>query len=144
VPLPCLSPYDESAVPHNDFVTIAKGTVSGRHGADTLPPNVSSESLTGTDEFALDVGPRHKLLSPDQRVLVDARGPGEWIVRSPAGGRSLHIYRLGAGDWLVSEVGLGNEGRGADLQQALSVLSAGGVQPDWWDVAANGLSPVVM
>jgi hypothetical protein len=87
------------------------------------------------------MGSQIKLLSPDQRVLVDTRGPGEWIVHAPAGGRSLHVYRLEADDWLVSEVGRDNHGRGTDLRQALVVLSAGAETPDWWDAALSALSP---
>jgi hypothetical protein len=33
----------------------------------------------------------HAAGNADERVLVDARGPGEWIVDVPDGGRSLHI-----------------------------------------------------
>jgi sarcosine oxidase gamma subunit len=87
------------------------------------------------------MGSQIKLLSPDQRVVVDVRGPGEWIVHSPAGGRSLHVYRLAPADWLVSEVGRGSEGRGTDLRQALATLSAGVPPPEWWDVAAETLYP---
>jgi len=78
-----------------------------------------------------------------ERLVIDVRGPGEWIVGTPAGGRSLHVYRLARGDWLVSEVGRGNEGRGRDLQQALAALSAGwstGARvPDWWGLLAETL-----
>jgi sarcosine oxidase gamma subunit len=77
----------------------------------------------------------------DQRIVVDARGPGEWIVAVPAGGRSLHVYMLAPADWLVSEVGRGSEGRGTDLKQALAVLSGGASSPDWWDVVAAKLDP---
>ena len=80
-----------------------------------------------------------KLPSLDQQVLVDVRGPGEWIVGAPAGGRSLHVYRLESADWLVSEVGRDNEGRGTDLKQALAALSIGIGSPDWWDVVAGAL-----
>jgi hypothetical protein len=87
------------------------------------------------------MGSQIELLSPDQRVAVDVRGPGEWIVRPPAGGRSLHVYRLAPADWLVSEVGLGSEGRGTDLRQALAALSAGVPPPEWWGVADGTLCP---
>jgi hypothetical protein len=50
----------------------------------------------------------------------------------PAGGRSLHVYRLSPADWLVSEVGAGNEGRGSDLKRALTALSVNVPSPDWW------------
>jgi hypothetical protein len=49
------------------------------------------------------------------------------------------VYRLAPADWLVSEVGRGSEGRGADLKQALAELSAGFPPPDWWDVVAGAL-----
>ncbi len=75
-----------------------------------------------------------------QRVVIDVRGPGEWIVDTPAGGRSLHVYRLAPADWLVSEVGCGNEGRGRDLEQALAALSAEiSSSPEWWDLLADML-----
>lgn len=75
--------------------------------------------------------------SEEQRIVVEATGPGEWIVGAPPGGRSLHIYRIAPGDWLVSEVGRGNEGRGADIAQALAVLSPGESAPDWWSSVAG-------
>jgi hypothetical protein len=80
-----------------------------------------------------------QLPSLDQRVVVDVRGPSEWIVGVPAGGRSLHVYRLAPADWLVSEVGRGSEGRGADLKQALAALSAGASYPEWWEAVAGAL-----
>ena len=81
-----------------------------------------------------------QLAKPDQqRLVVEARDPGEWIVGVHPHGRSLHVYRLASADWLVSEVGRGNEGRGRDLQQALAALSAGVSPPDWWDAVAEAL-----
>ncbi len=71
---------------------------------------------------------------PDQRVLVEVRGAGEWIVGVPEGGRSLHVYRLEPGDWLVSEVGCPSEGRGSSLKSALAGLSVDVPPPDWWKV----------
>ncbi len=65
-------------------------------------------------------------------MIVEVESPGEWIVGTSAGGRSLHVYRVAPADWLVSEVGRGNEGRGVDLAQALAALSAGGSAPSWW------------
>lgn len=82
--------------------------------------------------------PEHPV-HPPQRVVIDVRGPGEWIVDTPAGGRSLHVYRLAPADWLVSEVGCGNEGRGRNLEQALAALSAEVSSPDWWDLLADTL-----
>ena len=69
---------------------------------------------------------------PDQRLFVDVRGPGEWIVGVPEGGRPLHVYRLERADWLVSEVGCRNEGRGSNLRNALAALSVDSTSPDWW------------
>ncbi len=73
----------------------------------------------------------------DQRVVVDTRGDDEWIAGLAKGARSLHIYRLGAGEWLVSEVGRDNEGRGSNLTQALAALSAGTASPEWWLTVAD-------
>ncbi len=78
-----------------------------------------------------------QLPSLDQRVVVEPRGPGEWIVAGPADGRSLHIFRLAPGDWLVSEVGRGNEGRGSGLREALVALAAEVCAPDWWELVAE-------
>lgn len=50
----------------------------------------------------------------------------------PADVRSLHVYRLAAADWLVSEVGRTTEGRGSDLRRALADLSARVPGPGWW------------
>jgi|HubBroStandDraft_3_1064219.scaffolds.fasta_scaffold135822_1 hypothetical protein len=76
----------------------------------------------------------------DRRVVIDVCGPGEWIVRAPTGGRSLHVYRVAPGDWLVSEVGRDSEGRGSDLEHALAALSsAGGSSPDWWELLIDAL-----
>jgi len=81
-----------------------------------------------------------KFSERDQRkIVVDTRGPGEWIVGLDAGGRSLHVYQLGPADWLVSEVGRGNEGRGPTLTQALAALSGGTSTPDWWSAVAGTL-----
>jgi hypothetical protein len=81
-----------------------------------------------------------QLSTVDQSVLVEARGPAEWIVDAPAGGRSLHVYRLASTDWLVSEVGRGSEGRGSDLPEALAALSAGVSSPEWWDLVTEALN----
>jgi len=76
-----------------------------------------------------------------QGILVDACGPGEWIVGLPAGERSLHVFRLTATDWLVSEVGRGNEGRGADLPRAIAALTAASLSPpSWWAHVAEALA----
>jgi len=91
------------------------------------------------DEFALGMSWQTQLPSFDERFAVDVRGPGEWIVGPPAGERPLHVYRLAAGDWLVSEVGRGNEGRGADLMQALLALTSEACLPDWWRAVAAAL-----
>ena len=55
----------------------------------------------------------------DDLLVIETASPDEWIVTAPAGGRALHVYRLADGDWLVSEVGRGSEGRGPDLSAAL-------------------------
>jgi hypothetical protein len=72
-------------------------------------------------------------------VLIEVLGRGEWIADSPTGGRSLHIYRLTDGDWLVSEVGRDNEGRGSDLEQALAALASVDGAPDWWELLVDSL-----
>jgi hypothetical protein len=77
----------------------------------------------------------------DQHVAVDLRAPGEWVAHAPAGERSLHVYRLAPTDWLVSEVGRGNEGRAADLRHALVALAAGAPAPEWWSAVALKLCP---
>ena len=75
----------------------------------------------------------------DPVVTIDAAGRDEWIVSGPQDARALHVYRVAADDWLVSEVGRGSEGRGSDLAQALAALSA--VQPamDWWHAVPAAL-----
>ncbi len=72
-------------------------------------------------------------------IAVDTCDAGEWIVSLRGGDRSLHIYRLAPGDWLVSEVGRANEGRGTGLRQALAALSRGAPSPDWWGLVARAL-----
>jgi hypothetical protein len=78
-------------------------------------------------------------ISRDLRVLIEVRGRGEWIADGAHGGRSLHVYRLGVSDWLVSEVGRDNEGRGSDLKAALAALSVGVCAPDWWELVLDTL-----
>ena len=78
-------------------------------------------------------------ISQDQRILIEVRGRGEWIADPALGGRSLHVYRLGAADWLVSEVGRDSEGRGSTLKAALAVLSVGVSAPDWWELLLDTL-----
>lgn len=73
------------------------------------------------------------------QILIEDRGPGEWIVAAPGGTRSLHVYRLAPTDWLVSEVGVGNEGRGDSLAGALAALSGGPPFPDWWELVTSAL-----
>jgi hypothetical protein len=55
-------------------------------------------------------------------ITIEACAAGEWIVEFRGGERSLHVYRLGSSDWLVSEVGRPSEGRGATLEDALVAL----------------------
>ena len=78
------------------------------------------------------MSPQAKHPIDDPHVVVELRGPGEWIVGTRDGERALHVYRVAPGDWLVSEVGRGNEGRGSDLALALAALSAGISAPAWW------------
>ena len=77
--------------------------------------------------------------APTQPIMLDVRGPGEWIVSSPLGGKPLHVQRLPDGDWLVAETGSNNEGRAAQLQQAIATLSAKCAPADWWSVIAAAL-----
>jgi hypothetical protein len=80
------------------------------------------------------------LSSTDDQVVIEPQGAGEWIASGPPGGRALHVYRLAARDWLVSEVGRGSEGRGADLPAALAALAARVRPGAWWDGVAEALS----
>ena len=90
-------------------------------------------------------GPMHGELphttpsSNDDTLVVDARGVEEWIVRPPSPGRALHVYRVAAGDWLVSEVGRANEGRGADVEQALTALAEVQEPARWWRAVPRAL-----
>jgi hypothetical protein len=72
-------------------------------------------------------------------IVVDARGPGEWIVGVQRAGHALHVYRIGPADWLVSEVGRANEGRGRDLRRALASLAAAVWPGEWWEAIAHAL-----
>jgi hypothetical protein len=74
-----------------------------------------------------------------QSVVVEVRGPGEWIVGASTGGRRVHVYRVADDDWLVSEVGRRNEGRGANLAQALTALGGDGPACDWWHLVPPAL-----
>jgi len=65
-------------------------------------------------------------------IIVEVTNADEWIVTASCGGRSLHVFRVTAGDWLVSEVGRRTEGRGADLDEALAALSRAQPAADWW------------
>jgi hypothetical protein len=78
-----------------------------------------------------------QLFRADNEVRVHSRGPDEWIVDAPAWERPLHIYRLSARDWLVSEVGRRNEGRGSDFAAALHALRPGDSGAEWSRLAAN-------
>ena len=73
------------------------------------------------------------------QLLIDPLGAGEWIVTVPIGGRSLHVYELGADDWLVPEVARGSDARGTDLKQALQALSTSTSAPEWWTAVPQGL-----
>jgi len=100
---------------------------------------VEPGSLVGMDRFARGMFEQIQHPPLDRHLTVEVRAPGEWIVGLPAGGRSLHVYRLAPADWLVSEVGCRDEGRGTDLKQALAALSAGLAYPDWWDLVGSAL-----
>jgi hypothetical protein len=76
-------------------------------------------------------------------VVVEVRGPGEWIVGTPAGGRRLHVYRVAADDWLVSEVGRRSEGRGADLARAIAALGGEGPACEWWLLVPAALEAAI-
>jgi hypothetical protein len=69
----------------------------------------------------------------NDRIVVETPGPDEWIVGTRTGERAVQVYRVADGDWLVSEVGRGSEGRGTDLATALRALRAGARAPQWWD-----------
>ena len=79
-----------------------------------------------------DAPPNSQDLLDDQPVVIAVPGPNEWIVGVRTGGRALHVYRVANCDWLVSEVGRGNEGRGRDLGGALSALAGNAAAPTWW------------
>jgi hypothetical protein len=78
-----------------------------------------------------------------QALVVEVRGPGEWIVGVRTGGRRLHVYRVADDDWLVSEVGLRNEGRGADIARAINALGEVGPDCDWWHVVPAALKDAI-
>ena len=82
-------------------------------------------------------------LHDHQGVVVEARGPGEWIVSASSGGRRLHVYQVAPDDWLVSEVGLGNEGRGTDVARALAALAGNGRPHDWWRLVPAALEDAI-
>jgi hypothetical protein len=75
----------------------------------------------------------------DRGVVVETRGPDEWIVSARVSGRALHVYRLTTEDWLVSEVGRDSEGRGSDLRRALVAMSDGGTTEGWWELVVDAL-----
>jgi hypothetical protein len=77
--------------------------------------------------------------SNDDTVVVDVHGVGEWIVRPLSSGRALHVYQVAPGDWLVSEVGRANEGRGADVGQALTALAEVEEPAQWWRAVPRAL-----
>ncbi len=87
-------------------------------------------------------GSAHRLLD-HQGVVVEARGPAEWIVSASSGGRGLHVYQVAPEDWLVSEVGLGNEGRGTDVARALVALAGSARPRDWWRLVPAALEQAV-
>ena len=84
----------------------------------------------------------HRLLDR-QGLAIEARGPGEWIIGAPSGGRRLHVYRVAGDDWLVSEVGRGSEGRGVDVGQALAALAGSGSPRDSWRFVPAALEDAI-
>ena len=75
-------------------------------------PPVRREAWLGGRSLVTHVPVRAPSPRSTKVVVVEVRGPGEWIVGAPTGGRRLHVYQVAGDDWLVSEVGRGNEGRG--------------------------------
>ena len=73
-------------------------------------------------------------------IFAFRKDDGEWIVGSSGSERRLHVYRLAPDDWLISEVGLGNEGRGMDPASALAELSRAVAPAGWWSGAAEALN----
>ena len=74
-----------------------------------------------------------------QAISIEVRGAHEWIVAVGGHTRGLHVYRLAASDWLVSEVGCPSEGRADTLAHALAALAGGRAQPPWWTLAVEAL-----
>jgi hypothetical protein len=87
------------------------------------------------------MAPDPRLAVPEDTLVVEEHGPGEWIIGAPGDGRPLHVYRVAHGDWLVSEVGRRSEGRGTDLHRALAALAALVPPQPWWDGVVAALSP---
>jgi len=83
-------------------------------------------------------GPTQRFLDHHQ-LVVDKRAAGEWIIGVATGGRQLHVYRVAANDWLVSEVGQRNEGRDSDLALALAALAEAGHSGNWWHLVPAAL-----
>jgi hypothetical protein len=99
---------------------------------------VEPGSLVGTNgSSATCIDRLSLLLLLTNESSLRCAGRGEWVVGACAGGPSLHVYRLGRADWLVSEVGCDTEGRGLDLERALAALSARVGAPDWWNAVAE-------
>jgi hypothetical protein len=73
-------------------------------------------------------------------LVVEASGQDEWIVGTGSSERALHVYRFDASGWLVSEVGRVNEGRGAELADALAALAGGSAIPAWWHSVARAIA----
>ena len=96
-------------------------------------------SLVGAEAFMSATSPAPRDPADHQPVFVEVPGPGEWIVGAPTGGRPPHIYRVAPDDWLVSEVGRDNEGRGTDLAAALAALSDTSSAPNWWSAVPSVL-----
>jgi hypothetical protein len=76
----------------------------------------------------------------DWRLVLERRGSDEWIVRAATAGRYLHVYRVGDGDWIVSEVGRDSEGHGRHLSRALSAVASDDTRPNWCDAVPAALA----
>jgi len=110
----------------------SRRTAPSRSGRVGRFAPVEPGSLVGAEALMSATSPQPRHPAEHQPLVVEVPGPGEWIVGAPMGGRQLHIYEVAPGDWLVSEVGRNNEGRGADVAGALAALSDSSSAPSWW------------
>ena len=80
-----------------------------RHAARA--PVVGTTGATRPTARVAQVSSPKQDRSPNDALIVDVCGPAEWVVGKRHGGPALHVYQIGPGDWLVSEVGRPTEGR---------------------------------